>query len=58
MGFPIVGAITDVEVIAAGRSIHQIQRLRKFYGTGRWPKLKGIALVRTPNDEVRRAELH
>jgi len=46
MYFEIIGEIERVETIAIGRSIRDIARLRKRYGTGRWRKLKGIATVR------------
>jgi hypothetical protein len=52
----IVGAITDISVIATGGSIREIARLRKVYGRGRWRKLKGIATVRLPDDTLARAE--
>jgi len=39
----IVGRITDEEVIASGRVIREVGRLRKVYGLGRWRKMKGIA---------------
>jgi len=58
MYFEIVGPITDVEIIAAGRSIRQLPRLRRQYGQGRWRKLKGIATVRIARGELRRAEIH
>jgi hypothetical protein len=58
MYFEIVGPITDVETIAAGRSIRQLSRLRRQYGQGRWRKLKGIAMVRVASGELRRAEIH
>lgn len=58
MYFAIVGPITDVEIIAIGRSIRQRSRLRRQHGQGRWRKLKGNAMVRIPNGEVRRAEIH
>jgi hypothetical protein len=53
-----VGTITDVETIATGRSIRDLARLKKFYGAGRWRKLKGMAQVRLPDGAVRRAEVH
>ena len=56
--FEIVGPIIAVETIAVGRSIRQLSRLRAQYGAGRWRKLKGIATVRTPSGELRRAEVH
>jgi hypothetical protein len=34
MYFEIVGEITNAETIAAGSSIREIVRLRKFYGRG------------------------
>ena len=58
MYFEIVGPITDIEPIAAGRAIRQFSRLRRQYGRGRWRKLKGIAKVRIASGELRRAEIH
>jgi len=58
MYFEIVGSITDIQPIAAGRSVRQLSRLRRRYGRGRWRKLKGIAMVRTASGELRRAEIH
>jgi hypothetical protein len=46
MYFEIISEITDIERIAAGSSIREIERLRKQFGAGRWRKLKGIATVR------------
>jgi len=43
MPFEIVGEITEVEIIATGRSIRELSRLRRQYGQGKWRKLKGIA---------------
>jgi hypothetical protein len=58
MDFEIIGNITAVEKIAAGRSIRELKRLRRSYGKGRWRKMKGIALIRLGNGRMRRAELH
>jgi hypothetical protein len=58
MNFEIIGDITDIEAIAIGSSIHDIGRLRKMYGKGRWRKLKGVARVRLRSGRVRLAELH
>ena len=58
MDFEIVGDITHAETFAAGSSIREIARLRKFYGRGRWRKRKGIARVRLPDGSIRQAELH
>ena len=46
MHFEILGDITDVKVIAVGRRIRELGRLRRRYGEGRWRKLKGSALIR------------
>lgn len=51
---PIIGA----ELIAAGTAIRDIARLRKWYGRGRWRKLKGQAVVRLPDTTEWRAEVH
>ncbi len=58
MHFDIIGDIAEIEIIAIGRSIRDLPRLRKLYGSGRWRKLKGVARVRLENGELRKAELH
>lgn len=58
MKFEIVGDITEVEVIAVSSSIRDLERLREFYGDGRWRKMKGVATVLLANGRVRQAELH
>jgi hypothetical protein len=58
MFFEIVGQIINVETIAIGGSIREIERLRKQFGTGRWRKRKGFATVRLINDRIRQVELH
>lgn len=58
MYFEIIGAITEIEVIAKGRGIRDLARLRKKYGAGQWRKLKGNASVRLENGNIRRAEIH
>lgn len=47
-----------MEIIAVGGNIHDIMRLRKQYGIGRWRKLKGIATVKLDNGNTRTAEVH
>jgi hypothetical protein len=56
--FKIVGAIRDVETIAAGPSVKVREFLRKTYGRGNWRKLKGVATVQLPNGKLHRVELH
>lgn len=58
MYFELVGAVTDIEVIAVGSRIRELARLRKQYGKGRWRKLKGVATVRLKNGRIRKVELH
>jgi len=57
-GFTLRGEITDIEVIAAGRSIRNLKLLVRLHGRGRWRKLKGRALVELPTGRVVLAELH
>jgi hypothetical protein len=58
MKFEIVGAIENVEVIAAGPGVRVRSLLRKSYGRGRWRKMKGTATVRLANGALRIVEVH
>ncbi len=58
MYFELVSEISDVEIIAVGGKIHELRRLRKQFGPGRWRKMKGFATVRLRNGRIRRVELH
>ena len=58
MHFEIIGTIENIETIAVGGRIREIQRLRKQYGSGRWRKLKGAADIHLINGHIRRAEVH
>ena len=58
MHFEIVGRIEGIEIIAVGGRIHDIMRLERQFGPGRWRKLKGIAQVRLANGRIRKAEVH
>ena len=58
MNFEILSEITDVQIIAVGSRIHDLARLQRKYGKGRWRKLKGIATVRLQSGRIRIAELH
>ena len=57
MWFRVLGPIWNVEVIAIGRSIRELRRLRRLYGGQRWRKLKGIAKVELSDGSVSAAEL-
>jgi hypothetical protein len=58
VNFEIIGEITNVENIARGTGVRARRYLNRVYGHGDWRKMKGIALIRLPNGEVRLAELH
>ncbi len=58
MYFEIISEITDIEIIAKGRGIRELARLRRKYGPGRWRKLKGRATVRMEDGSIHVAEIH
>lgn len=58
MFFEIISDITDIEKIAVGSRIRDLERLRKSHGPGRWRKLKGFAFVRLEDGTECHAELH
>jgi hypothetical protein len=58
MDFEIVGDLTDIKLIASGKTIRELRRLRRQYGPGRWRKLRGVAQIRLASGRVRTAELH
>lgn len=56
--FEILGQISEIEAIAVGRSIRERERVQRFYGQGRWRKLKGIATVRYLDGAIAVPEVH
>lgn len=58
MAFRILGSLVDVETIAIGRSIRELERLRRSYGHGRWRKRKGFARIELEDGGQVDAELH
>ncbi len=54
----LVGDVAEIAVIAVGNSIRELARLEKAYGKACWRKLKGVALVRLPDESVHKAEIH
>ncbi len=57
--FEVISEIENIEIIAVGSKIRDLEWLRKTYGSGRWRKLKGFARVRFLDDgEEFEAELH
>ena len=58
MDFQLLGDVTAIEPIAVNLSVRERRSLKSRFGGHRWRKLKGVALVRFPNGEVRHAEVH
>ena len=58
MYFEIIGDIEGIEPVAIGGRIRDIMRLQRQFGSGRWRKLKGFAMVRLQSGRMRKAELH
>lgn len=58
MEFEVIGNISGIEPIGAGRSIRDRRRLHRLYGKARWRKLKGIATVRLLDGTIHTAEVH
>jgi len=56
--FELIGKIDNIETMAVGSKIHDVARLRKMYGRGRWRKLKGIGRIRLADASECDAELH
>lgn len=57
-GFEVLGPIVEIETIAVGPSIRELERLERKYGPGRWRKMKGITHIRLENDTIRLEEVH
>lgn len=58
MGFEIIGGMLEIEVVARGRGIRELARLRRVYGGTNWRKLKGVARIRLTDGQIRLAEIH
>ena len=58
MDFKIIGQIQEVEVIAQGHGIKNVNRLNKIYGRAHWRKLKGKCTIELHNGVIRKAEVH
>jgi hypothetical protein len=56
--FELIGRIENIETIAIGGKIHDVSRLQKMYGKGRWRKLKGVGRIRLADGSESNAELH
>lgn len=58
MYFQIIDEIKHKKVVAIGKSIREISRLRKIYGDGKWRKMKGITRVRLSDKTICGVEIH
>ena len=62
MAYPdVIGEIERIETIARGLTVRDRRRLAEEYGEHRrrqWRKMKGLALVRLPDGNIVRAEVH
>jgi len=58
MTFELIGEVVQTETIATGRASHDLSRLKKHYGEGRWRKRKGIARIPLADGTVHVAEMH
>ncbi len=58
MHFKIKGVIREIETIANGQGIKNLNRLNKVYGKANWRKLKGICRVELEDGVILNAEVH
>ncbi len=58
MDFKVVGEIREIETIAIGHGIKNLNRLNKLYGKTNWRKLKGKCRVRLADGAILDAEVH
>jgi hypothetical protein len=56
--FEVIGEVQAVETIASGSGVRDRRRLNREYGSGKWRKMKGIAVVRLFDGTICEAELH
>ena len=58
MNFKVKGEIRNIETIAVGRGIKNLNRLNKTYGKANWRKLKGICRIVLEDGAILEAEIH
>lgn len=58
MYFKIIGKIREIETIATGHGIENLNRLDKIYGKTNWRKMKGICRIELEDGAVLEAEVH
>ena len=58
MHFKIVGKIREIETIATGHGIENLNRLNKMYRKANWRKMKGVSRIELEDGAVLEAEVH
>jgi hypothetical protein len=58
IGVKIIGDISIIETIAAGRGVYIRNYLERTYGKGPWRKMKGLAIVQLVDETKCNAEIH
>jgi hypothetical protein len=58
MDFEIIGDVAAIQLIAKGRGIRELKRLRRAYGRGPWRKMKGEARIKLSDGAICLAERH
>lgn len=56
--FEYLSEIYDIEIIARGSGVKIRSYLRQKYGSGRWRKLKGKAIIQYFDGKIVEAEIH
>lgn len=56
--FEYLSDIYDIEIIAKGKGVKIRHYLQQKYGSGRWRKLKGKAIIQYLDGKVVEAEIH
>lgn len=57
MYLKVKGEIREIETIALGHGIKNLNRLNKVYGRTNWRKLKGICQVKLEDGKILEAEV-
>ncbi|MBI4743299.1 MAG: hypothetical protein HY776_00440 [Actinobacteria bacterium] len=58
MYFKLIEQIREIETIATGHGIRNLNRLNKIYGKTSWRKLKGECRIKLVDGLIRNAEVH
>ncbi|MFA6292783.1 MAG: hypothetical protein WC637_13430 [Victivallales bacterium] len=58
MDFKLLSPIENIETIASGHGIRNLNRLIKIYGHANWRKIKGTAMVQLDDGAIFEVEIH